>query len=146
VNPAESLRQAFTQWGLPVDATVFLLKIWDAIQFLDDVKDGHPVSNVDAGIYTLIVGIPSDDFLARNRPLLSGALVTAYHKWQAANVLEAQRRELDKCYMWRAGYYDLVMLVVSLCLPREETEVIAPKVLALYGESREDYLQEMGSA
>lgn len=145
-SSAESLRRTLGDWGLPLDAIVFLLKVWDAIQFLDDVKDGDRIENIDAGIYTLIVGLPSDEFLGRHREILSGALVTAYHKWQASNALEAQRRELDKCYMWRAGYYDLVMLVVSLCMSRQESEVIAPKVLALYGESREDYLQEFGSA
>lgn len=139
------LRTAFAKFGLPIDAVVFLLKVWDAIQFLDDVKDGHAVTNVDAGIYTLIVGLPTDPFLAQHRTILEGALVAAYHKWQAANRIEAaqDRAQLNKAYMWRAGYYDLVLLVVALCLPREETEVIAPEILKLYGETCEDYVKEI---
>lgn len=145
---AVALRQAFQKWGLPPEASVFLLKVWDAIQFLDDVKDGHAHENPDAGIYTLIFALPFDPFLAHHRSILEGAFVTAYHKWQAANRIEAEqdRSQLDKAYIWRAGYYDLVLLVVSLCMPREETEVIAPEVMKLYGESREDYVKEIVGA
>lgn len=139
----EILRNTFLSWGFPPDACIFLLKVWEAIQFLDDVKDGDPVENVDSGIYTLIAGLPGDEFLMRNHKMLTGALVTMYYKWQGANQCEQRKANLDIAYVWRAGYYDLVMLVAALCIPRAQCEALAPQVLALYGESREDYLKEM---
>ena len=145
---AESLALNFEQFGLPLEARIFLLKVWECIQFLDDVKDGDPVENPAGAIYTLIVGLPCDEFLATHRAVLGGALATAYHKWQVANVIEDARDEtqLDKTYMWRAGYYDLVLLVAALTLPRETVETIGPQVLALYGETMTDYRKEMTHA
>lgn len=144
----DTLAEAFNSYGLPVDASAFLLKVWDAIQFLDDIKDDDGPDDVDAGIYNLIVSLPSDRFLAANQAVLSGALATAYHKWQAANVVESVRdaTQLDKAYVWRAGYYDVIVTVAALCLPREEVDAIAPHILKLYGESRESYLQEFERA
>jgi hypothetical protein len=148
LSARDTLADAFNSYEFPADASAFLLKVWDAIQFLDDIKDKDGPDDVDAGIYNLIVALPSDRFLAANQAVLSGALATAYHKWQAANVVESVRdaTQLDKTYMWRAGYYDVIVTVAALCLPRERVDAIAPHILMLYGESRESYLQEFDSA
>lgn len=135
------MRQTFDEIGLPVEASEFLLKLWDAIQFLDDVMDGDK-PNLGA-IYTVLIDLPSDPFFAANRTILTGALVTQYHKWQAANAAERLKVSLDRAYMWRAGYYDVVLLVAALCLPRERTEALAVRILNLYGETLDDYKLEI---
>lgn len=136
---------AFRALGLPEVACAFLVKVWEAIQFLDDVKDGDAIADVDGGIYTLIVALPTDEFLCAHRAVLLGGLAAMYHKWQAANAVEAARdaTQLDKAYVWRAGYYDLVLLVAALCLPRARVDELAASILSLYGETREDYLKEI---
>lgn len=139
-----NLEQVYLSWGLPVDAVTFLGKLWDAIQALDDVKDGDPVKDVDAAIYTLVFDLPFDPFLARNRVPLAPLMATAYYKWQAANAAEAARdkAQLDKAYVWRASYYDVVLGVAVLCLPPENVQSVANEVMALYGETREEYRRE----
>ena len=136
------LADSFAAMGLPEDASTFLLKMWDIIQILDDIKDGHQIEDVDGSIYTLLFGLPTDEFFYRFRPVLTGAMLTAYYKWQAANAAEQSKIHLDKAYMWRAGYYDLILLVAALCLPQERVQELAPQIMALYGETREDYLKE----
>lgn len=138
------IETALSVWGLPADAVRFVGTLWDAIQAIDDIKDGTALANVDDAIRTLIVDLPCDPFLGRHRASLAPVLVTAYLKWQAANDAEASRApgELDKAYVWRASFYDVVMLVVALCLPEPDARRLAPAVMALYGETREDYLKE----
>jgi hypothetical protein len=136
------LADSFAAMDLPEDASAFLLKVWDIIQVLDDIKDGHPIEDVDGSIYTLLFGLATDEFFYKFRPILISAMLTAYYKWQAANVAEQSRVNLDKAYMWRAGYYDLILLVAALCLPKERVQELAPQILALYGETRDEYLKE----
>ena len=136
--------QAYLSWGLPQEAAEFLAKLYFCIQVLDDVKDGQPIEEVDQAIYTLIVDMPTDPFLARFRSAIGPALAMAYYKWQAANAAEAARDavEMDKAYTWRASFYDVVMLVVALCVSTERAHEIAPLVMKHYGETRADYLKE----
>ena len=135
------LAAAFDEMGFPAEASAFLLKLWDAIQFLDDVMDGDRPDL--AAIYTVLIELPADPFYAVHRGVLTGALVTQYHKWQAANAAERLKVSLDRAYMWRAGYYDVVLLVAALCLPRERTEALAVRILNLYGETLDDYKLEI---
>jgi hypothetical protein len=146
MTAAETIAAGLQHFGFPDDAQAFLLKVWDVAQFLDDVQDDEPPDK--ALIYTLAVGFPCDPFLQRWAGMLAPLLATMYHKWHAANVVEASgdSTQLDKAYMWRAGYYDVVLAVAGLCFPRERVEELAPQVLALYGESRDEYLKEFTHA
>jgi hypothetical protein len=51
-----------------------------------------------------------------------------------------------KSYMWRAGYYDLVLLVIQICHGYEKALLAAPSVMSLYGETLADYLGEFEHA
>jgi hypothetical protein len=48
--------------------------------------------------------------------------------------------------MWRAGYYDLVLLVIQICHGYEKALLAAPSVMSLYGETLADYLGEFEHA
>ena len=63
-------------------------------------------------------------------------------KWQASDKAERDGRADAKSFMWRAGYYDLVLFVNLLC--NGPSAPIAP--LSLYGETLADYLKEFPHA
>ena len=141
---AEALAAAFSGLGLPAEAVGFLLKLWTAIQFVDDVQDGDPPDR--EALYTVLLDLPLDPFLAAHRGILAPVLVTQWHKWQAANTVEHDREADARSYGWRAGYYDVVLCVAAICLPRERVEEIATRILRLYGETLADYLKEFDNA
>jgi hypothetical protein len=130
--------------GFPCDAVAFIVKYWRAIQFLDDVKDGAPTSDADGAIYLLLIELPYDDFLAKHRTALGPCVATAVHKWQAANMVERQgaTAHLDKSFMWRAGFYDAVLTVATLCMPADKVAENRLAILSLYGESHDKNVSE----
>ena len=49
-------------------------------------------------------------------------------------------------FVWRAGYYDIVLAVVQIEHGVQAAMDIGPVVLNLYGESLEEYMKEMSDA
>jgi hypothetical protein len=49
-------------------------------------------------------------------------------------------------YVWRAGFYDLVLACVQIVHGIETAMEIAGNVARLYGETLEDYMREFGDA
>jgi len=67
-------------------------------------------------------------------------------KWQASDVVEREGKADEKSFVWRAGYYDLVLASVQICHGPEIAIKMAPYVMALYGEKFEDYMREFKNA
>jgi hypothetical protein len=70
------------------------------------------------------------------------ALGTAILKWKASDDAERSGQADEKSFVWRATYYDLVLLVVLVCQGRESAMEKAGAVMALYGESFAKYREE----
>ena len=134
--------------SLPQDATNWLLSLWDAIQFMDDVADEDEVSRdqFDNALYQMLVGMPANPFFMSRAPVLLPVMVTAILKWQASDLLETAGEADARTYMWRAGYYDVVLFVVHLCHGHNTALDLGPFVLKLYGERLEDYKKEFSDA
>lgn len=137
------IRENLEAMGLCEEAVVFVMKLWESIQFLDDVKDGDELKDVDRNIYRVLVELPCDPFFQRNSAAIGPAMAVAFHKWRAANWAESQRTDLDRAYMWRAGFYDVVLLCFVLTMPPDD---VPTEALMLYGETREDYVKEFSDA
>lgn len=135
------LRSAF---DLPDAAIGWLIGMWDAIQFLDDVADGETIarSAQDQAFNQLLVAMPSNPFFAANAGTLLPVVAVQLLKWQASDMVERAGKADAKSYMWRAGYYDLVLLVIQICHGYDKALVAAPTVMSLYGETLADYLEE----
>ena len=129
---------------LPQDASDWLISLWDTTQFLDDVADGDKIERkqLDSAINQLLVGMPANQFFAQNAPQLLMSVAVFIAKWQASDFLERLDRADQKTFMWRAGYYDVILTVVVLCHGIEAATKIAPDILSLYGESYESYKEE----
>ena len=141
----ENLEKAFS---LPPAAVEWLISVYDSIQVFDDVADGDPVerSDLDATIWNTLVGMPSNQFFLQNASALIPALGTMILKWQASDKAEREGKADAKSFVWRAGYYDLVLLAVHLCHGVHAAHQSANHVMALYGESFEEYMKEFQNA
>lgn len=143
----EILRDNFTQaLALPEDAVSWLLDMWNLIQVLDDFADGDDVQrkDLDAAIYAAIVGLPANAFFQRNATSLLPALTQMVLKWMASDIAEREGLADERSYMWRAGYYDVVLMVATLV--HGPSSEIALTALRMYGETAAEYMGEFHNA
>jgi hypothetical protein len=75
-------------------------------------------------------------------PLLAAMIL----KWQASDQAERAGEADAKSFVWRAGYYDLILMAVSLTHGPGFATKNAHLVMELYGETFEDYMKEFGNA
>ena len=146
---ADWLQRNLTEvFQLPPDATDWLLSLWNVMQVFDDVADGDPVSraDLDRAIHDSLVGFYQNSFFARHVPYLVPLMAVAILKWQASDKAERDHKPTAMSYAWRAGYYDIVLAVVSLCHGQFVAQQNAHLVMALYGEPLDAYLSEFNHA
>lgn len=134
--------------SLPDTAVSWLIGMWDAIQFLDDVADGDEVTRpeFDRALNQLLVAMPSNPFFTAYSTTLLPVVAVQILKWQASDDAERKGKADARSYMWRAGYYDLVILAVQLCHGYDVALKMAPIVMSMYGEKIEDYKEEFANA
>jgi len=133
---------------LPAPAVEWLMMLWQAIQVFDDVADGDKVerSDLNATIWNTLVAMTQNQFWQTNSPVLAPIVGAMILKWQASDTAEREGNASARSYMWRAGYYDVVLMAVQLCHGVEAATKVAHHVMALYGEEFEDYMKEFGHA
>jgi hypothetical protein len=142
---SDDLRHHFAETlDLPPAAVEWLLDVWRMIQMLDDVADGDPVSRDDlnGAIWASLVTMPANPFFLANAVALQAALAQMVLKWQASDDAERERKADARSFVWRAGYYDLVLLVVLLTKGHANAMSQAKTVMHLYGETLHEYLKE----
>lgn len=146
----EIIKQYLQPLNLPPEAEGWLLDTWEVFQGLDDWRDGDKESpdQIERVIYLCLCGMPGNGFFHvhahRLLPLLSNVVL----KWFGANKVEEEKIEeqYPKSYMWRAGYYDLILETVAICHGFEAARSATVYVMSLYGETLEDYKKEFGNA
>ncbi len=141
----ENLEKAFS---LPPAAVEWLVNLYDVLQVFDDYADGDPVTreDLDATIWNTLVGMPANPFFAQNAGALLPAMSLLILKWQASDKAEREGKADAKSFVWRAGYYDSILLTVQLCHGASAAHRVAHHVMALYGENFEEYLKEFENA
>ena len=145
----ESLKQNLQQvLMLPAPAVEWLLMLWNAIQVFDDVADGDPVDREDlnSAIWNTLVGMNQNSFWIANSHNLAPVLAAVILKWQASDRAERAGQADAKAYVWRAGYYDVVLMAVALCHGTKAATDMSHLVMQLYGEKFEEYMKEFGNA
>ena len=134
--------------ALPAPAIDWLLMLFEAIQVFDDVADGDPVEREDlnAVIWNTLVGMNQNVFWIANSHSLAPVVATMILKWQASDQAERAGQADAKSFVWRAGYYDVVLMTVALCHGTQQATEKAQQVMELYGETFEDYMKEFDHA
>ena len=141
---AQSLVVHFQELALPPAAAEWLLDVWQMIQALDDVADGDAIERprLDGAIWASLVTMPANPFYLANAQALQAGLALLVLKWQASDDAEREGQADARSFVWRAGYYDLVLLVVLLTKGHATAMKNAKKVMHLYGETLHEYLKE----
>ena len=142
---AEQMRQHLTQGlALPADAVAWLLDLWACIQTLDDYADSFHVGRpaLDSLIWRTLVGMPGNAWFLAHAGALLPAVAQMVLKWQASDTVERAGNADARSFVWRAGYYDVVLMAVLLAHGPEAAQRAAHAVLSLYGERLDDYLAE----
>lgn len=131
---------------LPDAAVSWLADLWNLVQVLDDVADGDPIDrpDLDRAIWSCLAGMPSNSFYQQHQAWLLPACAQMVLKWMASDLAERNGDADERSYMWRAGYYDVVMMVTSLV--HGPSSEMAMTALAMYGETTAEYLEEFGNA
>jgi hypothetical protein len=133
---ADEIKAHLENLGLPEAARQWLNDLWHVTQVFDDAMDGNAVAKGDASraVWATFVTMPLNDFYGRNASVLQPVLALQVLKWEAANEAEADGQRDERSYMWRAGFYDVVLMVCHLCGIKG-----GRKVMEMYGETFREY-------
>ena len=139
------IKDALATLDLPPQAVAWLLDLWQVTQFFDDVADGDdfPRGDLDRAIWAALIGMPANPFFVANSNTLLPAMAAQVLKWQASDKAERNGRADARSYTWRAGYYDVVLMVCHLC---HGADFDPERALGLYGETLPDYCKEFSHA
>lgn len=132
---------------LPPHAAQWCVMLYEALQVFDDVHDGDPVTKDDlhSVIWFTLVAMPQNPFYAQHSKELSGVVAALIMKWHAANACEDAREADAKSFVWRAGYFDVVLLCATLAHGPVFAKQNAESILRLYGEDLDTYLGEFNA-
>lgn len=138
----------FNNLELPESASTWLLDVWDALQGLDDWYDNDEVSKQEKQnvIYKVLVLLPASPFYQQFQASLAPVMSNLVLKWCAANEMEETGEANEVSYVWRAGYYDLILTVTTIVHGFEITSNVASYIAKMYGETFKDYLEEFSNA
>lgn len=134
------------QLDLPRPAADWLLDLWRVIQLFDDVQDGDPPGDPMPALWAALIGMPCNPFYQAHAAALQSSVATAVLKWHAANTAETERWADERSFVWRAAYYDVVLLVTLLCHGKDAGLRLAPTIMMMYGEPFSAYREEFPDA
>ena len=148
VDYSEILKTNLSTLSLSGDAVDFLLGIWNLAQVFDDVADGDLVArpDLDRAIWFSGVGMVTNPFFAAHSQSITPVIAAMILKWQASDAAERSGLADVRSYVWRAGYYDLVLIVACLCHGPEVAQQMGPKIMRMYGETFQGYMEEFTHA
>lgn len=126
----------------------FMLSIWSLIQVFDDIHDGDSVDEKEfnSAMWSAFIYLPTNDFYRQNGSALASVISTQIFKWRAANHAEKEGLANEQSFMWRAGYFDILMLVYSLVYGVDRAQADAYKVMNCYIETIDQYYEEFKGA
>ncbi len=142
---SKNLKEGF---AIPDDAREWLMSLWNAIQVFDDMADGQFPDRdklMDA-ICDTLVNMPSNNFFLRHASTLLPLMATAILKWKAADDAERLGEASETSFVWRAGYYDIVLAVIQLVHGQKVAMDVCHQAMKLYGETYADYVKEFKDA
>jgi hypothetical protein len=131
---------------LPPQAVQWLIDLNQSAQGLDDWYDDDQIPQYEKlkVIHLCLVGLSSNVFFLQHHQRLLPLLNSFVLKWAAANDIEDKKIEehIPKAYMWRAGFYDIVLEVVSIVHGFDVASNLSSYVLKMYGEPYGEYSKE----
>lgn len=148
MTPVESLTLNFKALELPQTAIDWLLSLWHVTQVFDDFADGDSVTpeSLDAALWMALVSMPCNPFFSEHRATLTPLIATSILKWRASDRVEKMGQQDARSFVWRAGFYDIVLMCFQIVKGPAVSIKLAHEVLGLYGEDFAKYLKEFNHA
>lgn len=112
-------------------------------QFWDDLIDRDKEltdGDIHSAMWAVLFDLNENPFFRKLMPELLPVIKNATIQWFAANKLEEKKEHIEKSYMLRAGFYNIVAHVVMLC---NGAKYDFSEVYKLYGEKLEDLKKEI---
>ena len=125
------------------NAVRLMLDIWLIIQAWDDAYDNDPADHCPA-YRAAMISLPTNP-IYQNFPI-SLLIKQMFFDWQAANEFEYRKEHLHKSYLLRAGFYRVLLTVISFIHGDKAAENQAAAVWRCYGETFQQYQEEMNNA
>lgn len=119
-------------------------------QVWDDVVDGDDLdrSSLNDAFTMAMISIPTNPVYL-SVPALPFHIYNVFLRWRDSTEIENNSpsdADLNKCYMLRAGIYDIFVLIAAALYGDNYAKEIGPKVRRFYGENLIDYKSEFNHA
>ena len=140
MSDESNLKSHFDTIGLPPVVQSWLLDLWSVTQVLDDAMDGDKASasDVSRATWAVFQTMPMNEFFREYAAVLQPILWMQLLKWEAANTVEGLGLANEKSYVWRAGFYDVVLMCCHLCGIKNAGH----GVMEMYGETFAEYMAD----
>ena len=93
-----------------------------------------------------LVNMPSNPFFLRHAETLLPLMAVAILKWKASDEAEKAGEANETSFVWRAGYYDIVLAVIQLVHGQKVALDVCREAMKLYGEPFAAYQKEFNNA
>jgi hypothetical protein len=142
---SRNLQEGFAIKGHAHD---WVMGLWNAIQVFDDMADGDFPDREDlfACVADTLCNMPMNPFFRVHQDTLIPLLAVALMKWRGADDAERAGNPNETSFVWRAGFYDIILAVVQLVHGAEVAKDAAQHVMKLYGENYAEYRKEFSNA
>ncbi|MCD6674840.1 MAG: hypothetical protein LT106_18560 [Burkholderiaceae bacterium] len=150
VNVGHAIGAHFVRLGGSPEGAGWIALLWEALQGLDDWRDGDPVPHeqCERVIHVVLHDLPAHPYFRRHAGYLLPHLSALVLKWRGANAIEATKDEqhYPHAFIWRAGFYDVVLMCLALDVGADEAGRLAASVASIYGETLDEFTKEMNDA
>jgi len=131
------------------EALEISMRLLEVASVWDDLVDGDKVEPNKVNSAFVSLGFELQRYQLWHSAGLSHHVLNCYLRWRDATNIEIGENtdnDLHKCYMLRAGLYDLFVIIAYYLYGDEWACEIGPTVRRFYGETLEEYMQEMKDA
>jgi hypothetical protein len=127
-------------------AVMLAITLFDISQAWDDLIDGDSISTKDINqcFLNCLFVLPTNP-IAQAMPELPHHIYNVFLRWRDATWLERNEPtedNLNKCYMLRAGFYDIFVLIAAKLYGDDYARRVGPAIRKFYGEKLNEYKQE----
>lgn len=116
-----------------------IAQVWD-----DLIDDCASEKDINKAFVAALVEIPTNP-IAQMMPELPYHIYNVFLRWRDATTIENGAHtddDLHKCYMLRAGLYDIFALIAAKLYGDEYAAEVGPAIRRFYGETFQEYSKE----
>lgn len=147
----DSFLSAFNYFFENNDASSLCLMLLEVAHIWDDLIDKDAEispDDINTVFRYLIYDIPINP-IYRRIPSLPDHMLSIFLQWRDATKIETNSPaddDLNKCYMLRAGIYDIFSVIAYFLRGDKVSQEIGPAIRRLYGEKLAEYKEEFKDA